>query len=410
MLSKPLISGCSEKFYDIALITLVTIMYIGLCAEADIYVPAFPQMIKYFGVAENEIQLILSINFSGLCLAGLVIGPLSDSYGRRPVLLWGLALFAISSLFCLYAEDFRLMLFWRFAQGVGAAVPMVVGCATFMDKYSQEKAGQIIGIINSVISASMAGAPIAGAWISEYLGWRANFTVILILAVISALGTWLFIGETMPQEKRRIFNLSTIIKDYFRILRSLEFMTYSTLAISAFVCIVVYVANLSVIFVNHMHMTLTEFSYWQASTMGTFIIFSLISTKLISAKGINYAQNFGSALALIGVISMFCTAQIDHANVPMICLSMALVAAGGALFGGAYGVKAMSIFPEMNGAATAMMTAIRQLACAGFVALSELGFDGTIVPIARIIFGFGLFAALCYVAVKLKESKIVKAV
>ncbi len=408
MPSKPFISGLSEKFYDIALIILVTIMYIGLCAEADMYVPAFPQMIEYFGVAENKIQLILSINFGGLCLAGLVIGPLSDSYGRRPVLLWGLWLFVVGSLFCVSAEDFRLMLFWRFVQGVGAAVPMVVGCATFMDKYSQEKAGQIIGIVNSVISASMAGAPIVGAWVSQYLGWRANFIAILFLAVISALGTWLFIGETLPKEKRRIFKPGTIIKDYIRILQNLEFMAYSTLGISAFVCIVVYVANLSVIFVNHMGMSLAEFSYCQASTMGTFIVFSLMSAKLINTKGINYTQNLGSALAMIGMIAIFCTAQIDHNNVLMICMSMAFIAAGGAIFTGAYGVKAMSVFPEMNGATTAMMTAIRQLACAGFVAISEVAFDGTIVPVANIIFCFGLFATLCYVAVRLKERKISK--
>jgi hypothetical protein len=65
MLEKPIFNKLPEKFYDIALLTLVTIMYIALCAEADMYVPAFPQMIKYFGVEENKIQLILSINFGG---------------------------------------------------------------------------------------------------------------------------------------------------------------------------------------------------------------------------------------------------------------------------------------------------------------------------------------------------------
>lgn len=370
------------------------------------YVPAFPQMIEYFGVAENEIQLILSINFGGLCLTGLVIGPLSDSFGRRPVLLWGLGLFVISSFFCAYTTDFCMMLLWRFIQGIGAAVPMVVGCATFMDKYTQEKAGQIIGVINSVILASMAGAPIVGAWVSQYLGWRANFVVILVIAVVSALGAWLFIEETLPQKRRKAFKPSTIMKDYLKILGSLEFMAYSTLAISAFVCVVIYVANLSVIFVNHMGMDLTEFSYWQASTMGTFIVFSLMSAKLIEAKGLDYTKNLGSILAFIGAVAIFCVGQFYQDNVPVICLSMAFIAAGGALFVGAYGVKAMSIFPEMNGAATAMMTAVRQLACAGFVILSEVVFDGTIVPVANIIFGFGMFATLCYVAVHMKQRKV----
>ena len=99
-ISKPLFSNLSKRTYDIALLTLVTIMYVMLCAETDIYVPTFPEMIQYFGVHENQIQLILSINFAGLCLAGLVVGPLSDSYGRRKVLLISLLLFVISSIGC----------------------------------------------------------------------------------------------------------------------------------------------------------------------------------------------------------------------------------------------------------------------------------------------------------------------
>ena len=98
MFTSPLFKNFSEKSYLFILLSMVIIMYTCVCAEADIYVSAFPQMIKYFDVAENEIQLVLSINFLGLCLASLIAGPLSDSFGRRKVILYGLALLAISSI------------------------------------------------------------------------------------------------------------------------------------------------------------------------------------------------------------------------------------------------------------------------------------------------------------------------
>ena len=79
MFKSPVLSNLSPKAYDVLLFALVTIMYVALCAEADMYVPAFPKMIDYFGVAENKIQLILSINFGGLCIASFLSGPLSDS-------------------------------------------------------------------------------------------------------------------------------------------------------------------------------------------------------------------------------------------------------------------------------------------------------------------------------------------
>ncbi len=397
MFDKPLFNTLSEKTYDVALLLLVITMYILTCAEADMYVPAFPQMIHYFGIEENQVQLILSINFGGLCIAGLFTGPLSDSYGRRKVLLGGLLLFIISSMGCVYTNDFNAMLAWRLLQGIAASIPMVTGAATFIDKYPAEKAGQLVGIINSVISASMAGAPIAGAWISQAFNWRANFIVILILALVSFLGTLFFIEETLPLNKRKPFRPAAIGKGYLKLSKSFEFMCYTFIVNFPFAAVVVYIANLSVIFVNHIGMSLEKFSYYQATTMGTFIIFSLLSIKLIGKKGLDYTKNLGGLVALTGAIGLFYISQIDMLDVNMICLSMAFIAAGGAMMAGTFGMKALSLFPDINGTAMALMTAVRQLFAAGLVILSQVMFDGTIVPVATIIVCYATLATASYI-------------
>ncbi|MBM3467943.1 MAG: multidrug effflux MFS transporter [Alphaproteobacteria bacterium] len=404
MLDKPLFSNLSQKVYDVALLGLVTLMYILLCAEADMYVPAFPQMIQYFGVEENQIQLILSLNFGGLCIAGLLAGPLSDSYGRRSVLLGGLLLFVFSSAGCVYTNDFNLMLIWRLLQGVAASIPMVIGAATFLDKYSAEKAAQLVGVINSVISASMAGAPVVGAWISQVFDWRANFTVIFMLALISFLGTLMFIEETLPSDKRKEFRLGAVLKNYVKLAKSFEFMCYTLIVNFPFTAVVVYIANLSVIFVNHIGMSLEKFSYYQATTMGTFIIFSLVSIKLIGKKGLDYTKNLGGLLAFIGSVGLFYTSQAHLTNVTMICSFMALVAAGGAMMAGTFGMKALSIFPEINGTAMAMMTGVRQLLAAGLVVISEILFDGTIAPVASIIFIYAVACVISYMMLTMRSS------
>lgn len=410
MIEKPIFEHFSNKFYDMALIILVTIMYIALCAEADIYVPAFPSMIEFFNVAENKIQLILSINFFGLCISGLLAGPLSDSFGRRKVLLFGLLLFVISSLGCTLTNDFIGMLFFRLLQGIAASVPMVIGAATFLDKYSQEKAGKLIGMINSVISASMAGAPIAGAWLSQIFNWRANFIVILILAVISFLGTLFFISETLPEQKRKVFLFKSIVLDYLKLLKSFKFMCYTLIVNFPFTAIVVYIANLSIVFVNYLGMDLKTFSYYQATTMGTFIIFSLLSIKVIDLKGLDYTKNVGAILALIGTIVFFIICQINPSNINIIAVAMAFLAAGGAFIAGTFGIKALSIFPEMNGTSMAMMTAIRQLMAAGLVVLSEVFFNGSLVPVSLIIFCYAMFSTVCYLVmcIRMNHSPIAK--
>jgi len=407
MIEKPICNHFSDKFYDVALITLVTVMYIALCAEADIYVPAFPQMIDFFNVAENKIQLILSINFFGLCVSGLLAGPLSDSFGRRKVLLAGLLLFVFSSLGCAFANDFIFMLIFRLLQGIAASVPMVIGAATFLDKYSQEKAGKLIGMINSVISASMAGAPIAGAWLSQIFNWKANFIVILILAIVSFMGTLFFIVETLPEEKRKLFSLKTIASDYINLLKSFKFMCYTLIVNFPFTAIVVYIANLSIVFINHLGVDLETFSYYQATTMGTFIVFSLLSIKVIDLKGLDFTKNIGAILALIGTIILFTICLIDSTNINIICIAMAFLAAGGAFMSGTFGMKALSIFPEMNGTSMAMMTAVRQLLASGLVVLSEVFFDGTLLPVAIIIFSYAAISTCCYIIMCIQMRKSV---
>lgn len=407
MLDKPIFTNLSPKFANIALITLMTLMYIAICAEADMYVPAFPQMIKFFGVAESKISLTLSINFVGLCVSGLITGPLSDSYGRRKVLLGGLTLFMASSLGCVMTDSFDWMLFYRLMQGIAASIPMVVAGAALFDKYPPEKAGQVLGVLNGIISATMAGAPIVGAFLCEIFDWRANFVVILGLAVISFLGTLLFLEETLPKNKRRTFNLPAISKAYITLSKSLKFICYTVIASAPITIIIIYVANLSVILVNYLGMDLVTCSYYQSTTMGMFIVFALLSAKLISAKGADYTKNLGGIIALIGSIMLFAISQIDKTNVNVIALSMAFISGGGALMIGTFGLKALSVFPDMNGTAMAMMTAIRQLLASGLVILSEVMFDGTIVPVATIILVYAVVCVICNIMVWYNERSAV---
>ncbi len=396
MIKEPIFKGFSANIYQIILSIMVILMYICVCAEADIYVPAFPQMIEFFGIEEYEIQLVLSVNFVSLCMAGLIVGPLADSFGRRNIILGGLTLFMLSSIILVAMDDFKLVLFWRFVQGVAAAVPMVCAGAMLIDTYSGEKVSKLIGMINAVITAAMAAAPVVGAYLSEVYGWRANFIAVMIVSIISFLVFFLFIEESLEVNLRRKFNLSSIFKDYLKVFKSLPFICYCLIACFPFITIIVYITNLSVIFINHLGISLANYSYYQASTMGIFVIFSFLSVKLISKKGMDFTKNIGGVLSIIGAISLFLVSMFDHASAMLICFSMGMIAAGGSLMSGTFGVKCLSIFPEMNGTALAACTAIRLFLIAIFVFITEIYFDGTILPIALIIFGYTIFTVCFY--------------
>jgi len=401
-----MIKNISQKASEWMTLAVVTLMYIALCSEADMYVPAFPEMVNYFSTTEDKIQLILSINFLGLCIAGLFCGPLSDALGRKKVLLIGMISFFLSSLGCVLADSFYSMLFWRFIQGMSASVPMVVGCAIFLDKYSLAKASQIVGIINSFISAAMAGAPILGAYLSNLFHWRANFVFICIIVGLALLGTILFIDETLPEENRKSFQLSTVVKDYFVLLKSFNFVGYSVIALLPFIAVVIYISNLSLILINHLGVSVTQLGYYQATTMLTYMISSALGAKLIAHKGVEFTKNLGSITAIIGGCGLLLTAIFAPTNIPLICLSMAIFAAGGSLTVGIFGMNALELFPHMKGTASAMQVAIRQLLAGGTVFISELTFNGTIVPVAVIIFTYIVISILWYWMIESSKSSL----
>jgi DHA1 family bicyclomycin/chloramphenicol resistance-like MFS transporter len=390
----------SEKPSEFLLLGIITLMFIAMCAETDMYVPAFPEMVTYFATTEDKIQLILSLNFAGLCVASLICGPLSDSFGRRKVLLMGLLSFFVSSLGCIFAQNFTTMLSWRFIQGMSASVPMVVAFAIFLDKYSLGKASQFIGIINSVISSAMAGAPVLGAWLSSTFHWRLNFVIIAILVFLSLIGTWFFIDESLPKERRTKFNLIAILKDYGSLLSNFKFMGYTFIVLLPITGVVVYVSNLSLIFINHLGISTSDFGFYQAPTMASYLVFSALSAKLIAKKGPDHTKNLGGIITLIGGAALFGTALYSPTSPVLICLSMAIFAAGGSLMVGVFAMKALEIFPDIKGTASSMNVAIRQLLAFLVVFISELTFDGTILPVATLLFIYMCIALIWYIAIE----------
>jgi len=405
MIERPIMPHFRGKLYDTVLLLLITLTYIVVTAESNMYIPSFPQMMDYFHIGENRIQLILSINFAGLCIACLIAGPFSDSYGRRKVLLAGLLLFVVTSGSLVFVSDFKLILLLRLLQGVAASFPVVTGAAIFFDKYSGDKAGKVMASLNCMISFATSGAPIIGAWLSSVYHWKANFILIFSLSLVSFFGIYLFIRESLPKARRADFNLSSIFANYWKLFNSLNFICYTLIASLPFVSMVVYIANLSIIYINYMGLNPAICSYYQATTMGSFSISSLLTVRLISRFGVEKTKNLGGIIVVIGVVLLSFITIAHNDTVKLICLAMGIIAFGGAMLAGTFSVKAMSLFPEMNGTAFAFYFSIKQLLISSLVIISGIFFNGTILPITAIIASYALVITILYTYVTYKREE-----
>lgn len=392
-----IIINTSEKLYSLCLLITVILIYILCCAEADIYVPAFPQMVKFFNIPESKIQQIISINFLSISITSIFAGPLSDSFGRRQVTFYGLLLLTSSSVIMILTQNYTQVLFWRFIQGIGTSMAMVSGGAIFFDYYQGEKAGKMIGILNAVIISATAGAPVLGSYLCQIYNWRANFVVIMLLSIICLVFFTLFIKESISDDKRARFNITNILKSYFEVFRSLHFLCYCLIACFPFIVAVVFVTNLSLIFVNHLGINLDTYSYFQASFSIVFVLFSLASVKIISFKGADYATDLGGILSITGAIGLFIIGLFFHTNPYLICFFMCFISAGGATMTGSFGAKALALFPEITGIALAACTTLRLCLVTVFIGLTEYFFSGSILPVATIIFLYAFLSFIFYI-------------
>lgn len=373
-----------KKSQDIAFFIMIALMYTTVCMETDIYVPAFPDMKLFFAVTPDVIQRILSFNFIGICLGSLLFGPLSDSFGRKKALQLGLGLFSITSWGCLFFHEFNLFLVCRFFQGIGAAAPMVITFAMILEKYEPKKVAQFCGGLNLFITGVMACAPILGSFLNIYYGWQSTFLLIAALATLSFVGSFIFIEETLSIKNRVPFVLSSIVKNYRLVLGSYPYMAAAIICYLMFAGLIVFTANLSLIFIEYLGISKATYGFYQASAPAAFALFSLISIWIIGRFGINKTKYAGIITSLVGAILLMTTAWIEP-NPWLICVSMVVFTAGITLAGPIYGIESANVFPEMRGIATGMSNALRHIIVASIVSLGGFAFNGSIKPVAILI-------------------------
>jgi DHA1 family bicyclomycin/chloramphenicol resistance-like MFS transporter len=152
----------------LTLLTTVIFMDLLCGMEFDIFVPSFPALQTQFSLSPSLLEALLSANFIGYCLSLFFVGGLADRYGRKPIILLGLSIFIIGSLFCLWGTLYPLLLVGRFLQGVGIAAPAILSFLIIADTYPVKKQQFLIAILNGVMNISVALAPVVGSYLTLY--------------------------------------------------------------------------------------------------------------------------------------------------------------------------------------------------------------------------------------------------
>lgn len=250
----------------------VILMDILTGMEFDLFVPSFPELTNYFHVTPFWLEMSLSVNFIGYCISLFIAGELADRYGRKPVIVSGLLLFIIGSLFCLTTQSYFIFLSGRFLQGLGIAAPAILSFLIIADLYSVKKQQFLMAMLNASLNTAAGFAPVIGSYITHYFHWTGNFITLLSLGLVVALMTLFFV----PHVKLPVLKKTILWRDYAAIFQSRTLVLLIVYFMLTFVPYWIFVGISPLLYMTDLGVSLHHFGFYQGSLALVFAFGSLL--------------------------------------------------------------------------------------------------------------------------------------
>jgi DHA1 family bicyclomycin/chloramphenicol resistance-like MFS transporter len=259
-------------------------------------VPALPELATTFGRDISIAQMTVSLYMVGIACSQIVMGPLSDRFGRRPVLLAGLSLMVAASAACIFAETLPQLIAARFLQALGGATGMVVSRAIIRDLYSRERIGAMISLVIAVMMIAQMLSPLTGGLLETAFGWRAIFYVITAASLIVAVA----IALTLPETRRDRTEAGGFRGDVGSLFASRAFVGYLLCQVLASQIIFTFAGAGPYIVVTQMGRSSAEYGAWFATTGLAYLIGNLFCVRFAPRHSLEKLIWFGLALQFAG--------------------------------------------------------------------------------------------------------------
>jgi len=274
----------------------------------DMYLPALPSIKQSFGASTAEAQMSLMVFFIALGICQLVYGPVSDMFGRRAPLYFGLGLFIVGSVGCALAHDIQTLIAFRFVQGVGACAGMVITRAIVRDMHTGAEAVRLMSLLMLVFSVSPILAPLAGSFVIVWASWRAIFWSVIGAAVVGLALLSLFVPETRPKSERVDSSLGTALAAYGVLLRDPMFLGLVFIGAFGVASFFAYLANSSFVLIEHYGLTPTQYSLCFSINAVAFFGAAQMNGRLAKMFGMHHVVRmatwgYASAMLLLAALT-----------------------------------------------------------------------------------------------------------
>jgi DHA1 family bicyclomycin/chloramphenicol resistance-like MFS transporter len=336
------------------LLLLITILYSNGILAATMYLPSLPTIGEQLSAPADVLPITLTAYFLTFAGGQLLFGPLSDRYGRRPLLLGGLMIMVAGSTACALVDSLQGLLWARAAQGLGAASAMVIGRAIINDAYDRTQAARATSVISAAMALAPIISPLLGGLIEHYIGWRANFWI----SGGITLSVMLILALRMPETYTPGLNsgplLSGILRAYGFLLGSRIFLTFGLLNMAIFAGLHGFSAAAPLVLIGSMDLDPVSFGLLMAFGSAGFFIGAVVSSWLGARLGLRRMVDLGVICMLGGAVGLAVWVEVLGPSITAIVVLRMIWAIGMGLALPNSVVAAVGVNPATIGAGAAL--------------------------------------------------------
>jgi MFS transporter, DHA1 family, multidrug resistance protein len=344
----------------------------------DTYIPAFSGIAGALQATPVEMQQTLSAYLFGFAFMNLFHGALADSFGRRPVVLWGIAVFTLASVGCALSQSIGWLVFFRAMQGLCSGAGWVVSRAVIRDMFPPEQAQKVMSQVTIYFGVAPAIAPIIGGWLFVHAGWHSIFWFLTGVGVVLWIANWRLLPETLHATHRQPFNVRNLMRGYWQLGASPRFLLLALASGIPFNGMFLYVLSAPAFLGEHLKLAPTQFFWFFLLTISGIMAGSYASGRLAGRiqpmNQIRWGFVVMVVVSLVNVAANFLfTAHVGWALVPI-----ALFSFGWALMVPVVTLLVLDLYPQRRGMASSLQAFIGS-AANGFVAgaIAPLVMDST---------------------------------
>lgn len=382
-----------------ALLILLALLSAFTPLSIDMYLPALPVIaIDLHGTA-GDIQLTLSSFMIAFGVGQIFYGPAGDRFGRRPVILIGLAIYVVTSVGCAFALEAGHLVGLRFLQGLAACGGVVLARTMVRDLAEKDQAARAMSLMMACTSIAPMLAPLIGGQILWFLGWRAIFWVLAVIGFVALTLAYIRLPETLRPEYRQPLVLSAILKRFGELLRHRAFMGYAFTSSFMFSALLSFISGSPFVFIERYGVAPRDYGLIFGSMIIFMTIGSLLNAKFAPVFGadkiLRYAVIVPGITGPIAMVLGWIEARYGTIGMWPFFLCFGPQIATISLIGPNSMAMALQRYPHMAGTASSLMGVMQFGLGALFGAVVGQTFDGTIAPMTT---AMGIAGALCLIS------------